>query len=78
MFPFTFPLYHSARQCKRDLTNDPEQMHMQECHGAIEAMYSQCREASTLGAFEDSDQSAWAIREVVFPPTRTSVVSSRD
>jgi hypothetical protein len=68
----------NIKQCKRDLTNDPEQTHMQECHRGIEAMYEQCREAATLGDVEDADQSAWAIREVVFPPTRTTVVSSRD
>lgn len=68
----------SIRQCKRDLTNDPEQIHMRECHQDIESLYEQCREASTLGAFEDVDQSTWAMREVVFPPTRTSVVSARD
>ena len=65
-------------QCKRELTNDPEQIRMQECHTGIESMYMQCREAATLGEVEDSDQSAWATREVVFPPTRTTVQSSRD
>ncbi len=68
----------NIKQCKRDLTNDPEQAQMQECHRGIETMYEQCREAATLGDVEDADQSAWAIREVVFPPTRTTVVSSRD
>ena len=68
----------NIKQCKRDLTNDPEQMHMEECHKGIDALYSQCREAATLGDVEDSDQSAWAVREVVFPPTRTTVTSSRD
>jgi hypothetical protein len=68
----------SIRQCKRDLTNDPEQIQMQECHSGIELLYNQCREAATLGAFEDADQSAWAMREVVFPPTRTTVISERD
>ena len=68
----------NIKQCKRDLTNDPEQLHMEECHKGIEGLYRQCREAATLGDVEDADQSAWAIREVVFPPTRTAVVSSRD
>ena len=68
----------NIKQCKRELTNDPEQIRMQECHTGIESMYMQCREAATLGEVEDSDQSAWATREVVFPPTRTTVQSSRD
>ena len=68
----------NIQQCKRDLTSDPEQIHMQECHRGIEHLYEQCREASTLGDVEEVDQSAWAIREVVFPQTRTTVTSSRD
>lgn len=71
-------LNSNIKRCKGDLTNDPEQIHMQECHNGIEAMYSQCREASTLGDVEEVDQSAWAIREVVFPPTRTTIPSERD
>jgi hypothetical protein len=71
-------LNSNMKQCKRDLTNDPEQTQMQQCHQGIELMYHQCREASTLGDVEDSDKSAWAIREVVFPPTRTTIISSRD
>lgn len=77
-----FDLYESlnatVKQCKRDLTNDPEQVHIHECHRGIESMYAQCREAATLGDAEDRDQSKWAIREVVFPATRTTLVSSRD
>jgi len=77
-----FDVYQSLnanmKQCKRDLTNDPEQSQMMECHRGIEAMYDQCREAATLGDVEDADQSAWAIREVVFPPTRTTIISARD
>ena len=68
----------NIKQCKRDLTNDPEQIQMQECHRGIEILYNQCREASTLGDVEDGDQSAWSIREVVFPPTRTTVPNTRD
>jgi hypothetical protein len=68
----------NIKQCKRDLENDAEQLHMEQCHKGIESLYFQCREAATLGDVEDSDPSAWAIREVVFPPTRTSLVSSRD
>lgn len=68
----------NIRQCKRELTNDPEQTRMEECHRGIDAMYSQCREASTLGDVEAGDQSAWAVREVVFPQTTTAQVSSRD
>jgi len=71
-------LNSSMKQCKRDLTNDPEQTHMQQCHQGIEVMYNQCREAAKLGDVEDADKSAWAVREVVFPPTRTTVISSRD
>lgn len=68
----------SVKQCKRDLTIDPEQTHVHECHVGIESMYNQCREAASLGEMEAADQSKWAIREVVFPVTRTSVVSPRD
>ena len=67
-----------TKQCKRDLTNDPEQTHMLGCHKGLEALYSQCRQASALGDVEDGDQSAWAIREVVFPPIQTTVISDRD
>jgi hypothetical protein len=68
----------NIKQCKRDLTDDPEQQHMQDCHRGIEALYGQCREASLLGDVEDADPSAWSSREVVFPPTRTTVASARD
>ena len=67
-----------TKQCKRELTNDPEQSRMLECHRGVEALYSQCRQASALGDVEDADPSAWAIREVVFPELRTTVVSDRD
>ena len=77
-----FDLYESLNSniklCKRELTNDPEHTRIHDCHRGIEAMYNQCREAATLGDAEDVDQSSWAIREVVFPPTRTTVISSRD
>lgn len=68
----------NIKQCKRGLTNDPEHEQMKECHRGIEALYAQCREASLLGDVEDADQSAWSIREVVFPPTRTTVPNPRD
>ncbi len=68
----------NIRQCKRELTNDPEQTRMEECHNGIDAMYSQCREASTLGDVEASDQSAWAVREVVFPRNRATQPNARD
>ena len=67
-----------TKQCKRDLTNDPEQTHIHDCHRGVEALYDQCRQASALGEVEDADPSAWAIREVVFPVTRTTVVGDRD
>jgi hypothetical protein len=77
-----FDIYDSLttrmRQCKLDLTSDPEQQKMRECHQGIESMYMQCREAATLGDVEDHDPSAWSIREVVFPPTRVSLESDRD
>jgi hypothetical protein len=77
-----FDVYESLNanilQCKRELTNDPEQSRMEECHRGIDQMYAQCREASTLGDVEAADQSAWAVREVVFPPTRTTQHSARD